>query len=435
MRVAPFLIAALILSACAETTAVDFGEVADAAPSETTVTESERNIDVTVPVPRIPGVVIPDLSELTAVSEQLEAELGDLVNTSGTGVDVLTTSCAADSGELVYSGTEGNDIFEIATDGSGFVTERSASGALELVIEPDGSGTFNDTSEANREVSITVDADGFGSFIRSDNSETTTVHSLPDGTGQFVFESGDVTTEISIDEDGVGTLVNNTPSQQLEIVARPDGFGAYNLRVGERTVDVVSGANGWTLDAVSGSRRVAYQEAADGSFQYVERGLRSVDLAVEAGGEVPPWFEVPEDPVFTVAGAFPKLGQLGTLSPPCATVIRFDSTLLFEVALATIQPGAETALDQVAEALTDSDKPIEINGHTDSSGSDEVNLELSIERAQAVESQLAARGVTVPMEVQGFGESQPVADNDNPDGTANEAGRAQNRRVEIVIRD
>ena len=293
----------------------------------------------------------------------------------------------------------------------------------------------NDTSQTDREVSIIVDADGFGSLSRIDPLGTTSIESLPDGTGEYFFEQGESSTEISIDADGIGTLINTSPTQQLEVTARPDGFGAYSLRIGERTVDVVSGANGWTLDAVSGSRRVAYQEAADGSFQYVERGLRSVDLAVEAGGEVPPWFEVPEDPVFTVAGAFPKLGQLGTLSPPCATVIRFDSTLLFEVGLATIQPGAETALDQVAEALTDSDKPIEINGHTDSSGSDEVNLELSIARAQAVESQLAARGVTVPMEVQGFGESQPVADNDNPDGTANEAGRAQNRRVEIVIRD
>ena len=430
-----FIGLSIFLTACAQTTTVDFVDGAPASQTETSVESVERNIDVTVPLPRIPGVVIPDLSELTEVSEQLENELGDLVNTSGTGVDVLTTSCAADSGELVYSGTDGNDIFEVATDGSGFVTEETASGRLELVVESDGSGTFSDTSQVAREVAITVDAEGFGNYFRSDMNKTTTIRSQPDGTGEFRFERGGSITDISIDVDGIGTLVNTTARQQLEVVAGPDGFGSYSLRIGERTVDVVSTANGWSLDAVSGSRRVAYQEAADGAFQYVERGLRSVDLAVESGGEVPAWFEVPDDPEFTVAGAFPKLGQLGTLSPACASVIRFDSTLLFEVGLAAVQPGAGVALDEVAAALSQSGKPIEINGHTDSSGSEGFNDALSIERARAVEAELLSRGVSVPMEVQGFGESQPVAENDNPDGSDNIAGRAQNRRVEIVIRD
>ena len=68
---------------------------------------------------------------------------------------------------------------------------------------------------------------------------------------------------------------------------------------------------------------------------------------------------------------------------------------------------------------------LEIVGHTDSKGSKAYNQKLSERRAQAVADFLRTFGVKNNMSVSGMGETQPVADN------ATDAGRAQNRRVEI----
>jgi outer membrane protein OmpA-like peptidoglycan-associated protein len=71
---------------------------------------------------------------------------------------------------------------------------------------------------------------------------------------------------------------------------------------------------------------------------------------------------------------------------------------------------------------------LDIEGYTDSVGSDEFNMKLSEQRAEAVRQYLAAQGLAdTAMTAKGFGKSLPVADN------ATAAGRQQNRRVEIVV--
>ena len=71
---------------------------------------------------------------------------------------------------------------------------------------------------------------------------------------------------------------------------------------------------------------------------------------------------------------------------------------------------------------------IDVLGHTDSDGSETYNQALSERRAQSVASYLSSHGVSsVRMATRGYGEMQPIASNETPDG------KAQNRRVEIKI--
>lgn len=73
-------------------------------------------------------------------------------------------------------------------------------------------------------------------------------------------------------------------------------------------------------------------------------------------------------------------------------------------------------------------------GFADSDGNVEYNMRLSLERAEAIAKRLVNYGVPVPPEnVMGFGEDAPIACNERPDGTADELGKARNRRVEVWL--
>ena len=110
--------------------------------------------------------------------------------------------------------------------------------------------------------------------------------------------------------------------------------------------------------------------------------------------------------------------------------INLQGKVMFESAMSTLRSDSYPLLDEVATLLLSSPKiqRVRIEGHTDSSGRDEVNMELSIGRADAVRAYLIQKGVAAGRLVaQGFGETQPIADNSTPEG------REENRRVVFVI--
>ena len=116
--------------------------------------------------------------------------------------------------------------------------------------------------------------------------------------------------------------------------------------------------------------------------------------------------------------------------------IALSADVLFDFDSSDIKPEAAAALGQVAALLREhADQPVRIEGHTDSKGADAYNQALSEERAFSVMEWLAdEEGIDdAKFETVGFGESQPAAPNEHPDGSDDPDGRQKNRRVEIVI--
>ncbi|MBA3591168.1 OmpA family protein [Methylibium sp.] len=111
--------------------------------------------------------------------------------------------------------------------------------------------------------------------------------------------------------------------------------------------------------------------------------------------------------------------------------LNVPSDISFDTGRAAIKPELRTVLDSFASGLAnDPNLRVRIIGHTDSTGSDAVNNPLSVQRAQSVRDYLAARGISPSrVETAGRGSYEPIADNTSV------AGRAQNRRVEILLRE
>lgn len=124
-----------------------------------------------------------------------------------------------------------------------------------------------------------------------------------------------------------------------------------------------------------------------------------------------------------------RLSALGAEVTEREITIRLAGSVLFDFDSATLRPDAERTLLELLEVLkVYAERPVRIEGHTDSIASEAYNQKLSEERAASVRDWLLARGTASPsLQTLGHGESRPVADN----STA--AGRQLNRRVEVVI--
>jgi len=111
--------------------------------------------------------------------------------------------------------------------------------------------------------------------------------------------------------------------------------------------------------------------------------------------------------------------------------VNIPSDVSFDTGSATIKPQMRAVLDPFAASLKDDPKAqLTIVGHTDSTGSEAVNNPLSVQRAQSVRDYLSSRGVVATRVLtEGRGEREPVSDN------TTDAGRAKNRRVEILLRE
>lgn len=110
--------------------------------------------------------------------------------------------------------------------------------------------------------------------------------------------------------------------------------------------------------------------------------------------------------------------------------------IYYEYDKSTLLDSSKTVLDTTMLKIL-ADNPnivVEIGSHTDSKGSDQYNEKLSQERAQSVVDYLLAKGINKKRLIaKGYGEKQPIAPNENPDGTDNPEGRQMNRRTEFKV--
>lgn len=111
-----------------------------------------------------------------------------------------------------------------------------------------------------------------------------------------------------------------------------------------------------------------------------------------------------------------------------ALKVTFESGILFKTNSATLSAASKTALTDFASSIKNNPQTdVVIQGHTDNTGSDNINIPLSEKRAASVEAFLKSQGVNNKVTPMGLGSTKPVADNSTAEG------KTQNRRVEVYI--
>jgi outer membrane protein OmpA-like peptidoglycan-associated protein len=179
----------------------------------------------------------------------------------------------------------------------------------------------------------------------------------------------------------------------------------------------IGAAAGGVLGAVTGNSNSAAKGAVIGG------------IAGAIGGNL--WSKKMEDKRRAMEQATQGTGVDVTRTADNQLKLNVPSDISFDTGRADIKPELRSVLDSFANGLRDDPTTrIRIIGHTDSTGSDAINDPLSLSRARSVKNYLADRGIADSrIEAIGRGEHEPIADN------SSDAGRAKNRRVEILLRE
>ena len=287
-------------------------------------------------------------------------------------------------------------------------------GDYSMQIGQNGDGKFTD-----KDKSVQTDGKGAGQYT----DENVTIQRNEDGSGQYTNKVTGVT--LQVNPDGSGQFIDTINKFAYQIEA--DGAGQYvdeknNVKI---TID--------KKGSIYTNNNITIENNVDGSGTYSDTNK---DLLIKNDGKGKAIItlkgkttEVEAKP-FERFEKFPKLEMV----PPVPNIeansllITSDSGVLFDVDKYNVPPEAEEFLKNLATVLKEMDvKNFEIDGYTDSDGSDEYNQVLSEKRANSVKNFLVSQGVTAEITTKGYGESKPVASNDTAEG------KQKNRRVEIII--
>ena len=336
-------------------------------------------------IPPVPAFAVPPIDVFASNADKAVIQTASSSLSSVPGVTVSPAKC--DGNALVSGSTV------LGGDGSGVTTNSSGT----VVNGGDGSGVITQGP-----ISIVYGGDGTGVYTNADTGLSINVNE--DGSGVYS------TPTLSINLDGMGGGNYTDSSKTISIINNGDGSGNYSTA----TVSIINNGDG------SGSysdSTMTIRNNGDGTD--VVNGTTVTDA--------------PKVDKVSKLGKFPPITSLQPVES-CGTLITLEDGVLFDFGKSDIRPDAAQTLKSLAGVLNNAKVPAaHIYGHTDSVSDEAFNQQLSEARANAVKNDLAKNGVTATMDATGYGESKPVAPNENADGSDNPAGRALNRRVEIFI--
>ena len=336
-------------------------------------------------IPPVPAFAVPPIDVFASNADKAVIQTASSSLSSSPGVTVSPAKC--DGNALVSGSTV------LGGDGSGVTTNSSGT----VVNGGDGSGVITQGP-----ISIVYGGDGTGVYTNADTGLSINVNE--DGSGVYS------TPTLSINLDGMGGGNYTDSSKTISIINNGDGSGNYSTA----TVSIINNGDG------SGSY-------SDSTMTIRNNGDGT---AVVNGTTVT---DAPKVDKVSKLGKFPPITSLQPVES-CGTLITLEDGVLFDFGKSDIRPDAAQTLKSLAGVLNNAKVPAaHIYGHTDSVSDEAFNQQLSEARANAVKNDLAKNGVTATMDATGYGESKPVAPNENADGSDNPAGRALNRRVEIFI--
>lgn len=336
-------------------------------------------------IPPVPAFAVPPIDVFASNADKAVIQTASSSLSSVPGVTVSPAKC--DGNALVSGSTV------LGGDGSGVTTNSSGT----VVNGGDGSGVITQGP-----ISIVYGGDGTGVYTNADTGLSINVNE--DGSGVYS------TPTLSINLDGMGGGNYTDSSKTISIINNGDGSGNYSTA----TVSIINNGDG------SGSY-------SDSTMTIRNNGDGT---AVVNGTTVT---DAPKVDKVSKLGKFPPITSLQPVES-CGTLITLENGVLFDFGKSDIRPDAAQTLKSLAGVLNNAKVPAaHIYGHTDSVSDEAFNQQLSEARANAVKNDLAKNGVTATMDATGYGESKPVAPNENADGSDNPAGRALNRRVEIFI--
>ena len=375
--------AALITAASLAVGACGSSKPKDAAPSPTqeaaTTSPTPSPTATASATPTVPGYRAGEIPPIPLFStppidvfaSNADKAIVDSASSTLSSVPGVSVAPAKCDGTSVVSGTT---VF--GGDGSAVTTSNNTT----VINAGDGSGVITEGT-----TTITYAGDGSGTYTNGDTKLTITVDT--DGSGTYTSP----TTTFTLNGHGGGTYTNSATGET--ITNNGDGSGTHTTR----TVTIINNGDGTAM--VNGTTIT---------------GAPKVEKA-------------------STLGTFPPVESLKPVES-CGTLITLEDGVLFDFGKSDIRPDAAQTLTKLAEVLTNAKVPAaHIYGHTDSVSDEAFNQQLSEARANAVKNDLSAKGVTATMDATGYGESKPVAPNENADGSDNPAGRALNRRVEIFI--
>ena len=319
----------------------------------------------------IPAIPLFSVPSVDVFASNADKAIVDSASKSLNTVPGVTISPAKCDGTSLVSGST---VF----GGDGSVVSSSDNGTV--VNDGQGGGTITEGP-----ISIIYGGDGSGTYSNADTMVSLVVST--DGSGTYTTP----TTSIVLDGQGGGNYSNSSTSETITVES--DGSGVYS----KGTVTIINNGDG---------------------------------TATVNGKEVK---DAPKVEKLGKLGKFPPVANLKPVES-CGTVITLEDGVLFDFGKSDIRPEAAQTIKSLATVLSSNKVPAaHVYGHTDSVSDEAFNLQLSQERADAVVAELKKDGVSSTLDATGYGESKPVAPNENADGSDNPSGRALNRRVEIFI--